>query len=185
MDFLIQIDHQLLFLINTTLSNSLFDWLMPAITDLHKTSFFKVGFVPFLYCLMVRSKGPSRGGQLFLALLLTLGLSDFLGSQLFKKNFQRLRPGDNPVVEVQVRSSYGGYSFTSNHAANMAASATFVYFFFPKAFLLTAAFAISVMYSRVYNGVHFPADVLVGGLFGVLVATVMSHFIKRYKPELS
>lgn len=179
MNELIQLDHYLLNLINQAWANPFFDWLMPNITDLHKTTFFAIGFVPFIFVLMIRSKGFKSGSYHFVLLLLTLGLTDLAGNHLFKKNFQRLRPGDNPEVHVQVRSGYGGYSFISNHAANMGAAATYTFYFFPQAYWVVAPVAALVMYSRVYNGVHFPADVIVGALLGGLIATIVYRLRRR------
>lgn len=61
-------------------------------------------------------------------------------------------------------------SFPSGHAASAAAFAVGVGIERPRVAVAVAPVAAAVAYSRVYVGVHYPADVLVGALIGSGVA---------------
>ena len=58
----------------------------------------------------------------------------------------------------------------SNHAANMFSLAVILSHFYSKyrGFLFSFAFIIS--FSRVYVGVHFPGDIIVGALMGYAIS---------------
>ena len=61
--------------------------------------------------------------------------------------------------------------FFSAHAANSFALATFFYFSFRKFssnFKYLFFWAIIVSYSRIYIGVHFPGDIIIGSCFGII-----------------
>lgn len=65
----------------------------------------------------------------------------------------------------------GTYGFISSHAANTFALAMFLFLFFRKKINYFGIFiflwALFVSYSRIYNGVHYPADVAVGAIVGM------------------
>jgi undecaprenyl-diphosphatase len=68
-------------------------------------------------------------------------------------------------------------SFPSGHAATSFACATMLSFFVPRwapAFFVLAA---AIGWSRVYNGVHYPLDVLGGAALGVVVATALRWLV--------
>ena len=50
--------------------------------------------------------------------------------------------------------------------------------FFPQAKLILIPFAVVIAYSRVYNGVHYPSDVLAGALAGVLIGLAIAYLAK-------
>lgn len=45
--------------------------------------------------------------------------------------------------------------------------------------IILAIFAVLIMFSRVYCGVHYPADVLVGALIGIFGAFIVNAFFNR------
>jgi undecaprenyl-diphosphatase len=177
MEKLLEWDHSLLHYINVLLANSWFDVFFPAITDLHKSLIFNLVAYPFFIGLFYW-KFKRVGFLIFFGLLLCLGLSDISGS-FIKKNVQRTRPADTTGVEVITRSPYGGYSFASNHATNMFALAMYSSSFIPPLSVPLYSMAVLVSYSRVYNGVHFPSDVLFGGLLGTLWGILISRAVKK------
>lgn len=179
MDFLYELDKGLLLQINRHWANSWFDVFFPAITDLHKNPWALLIIVGFFLTLFVKRFGR-YGIGLFLILLLALGTTDLIGNRAFKKTVARSRPGDALSSVVIVRSPYGGYSFTSNHAANMFCLAKYVSELVPGARVLTYSFAALVSYSRVYNGVHYPSDVAGGGLLGWLIGWLYSLAGKEF-----
>ena len=98
-------------------------------------------------------------------------------TNLFKVQFQRLRPCYNEEIKSLVRlvkpTCGGRYSFFSGHASNSFALAVFFSSIMKSNYrlltpiLLFIAFLIA--YSRVYIGVHFPLDIFVGAIAGSLI----------------
>lgn len=118
----------------------------------------------------------------------TVALTDMTGTYVFKHNFQRLRPCGDPEFSSLVRllvDHCGGYGFTSNHAANHFGMAAFIFITFRHIFRnwvwIAFAWAFFIAYSQVYVGLHYPLDVIAGGLVGVIMGFSMgSIFNKRY-----
>ena len=119
----------------------------------------------------------------------TVILSNFISSDIIKVNIYRVRPCNDPLLIDKINFLIGyrpqSSSFTSSHATNHFAMATFFFFTLQKYIGKTAwlfmLWAAIICFSQVYVGVHFPLDVICGGiigyLFGYLSAT---SFNKRY-----
>ena len=71
----------------------------------------------------------------------------------------------------------GQYGFVSSHAANTFALAMFVGMLFRKKLkwmlVLMLFWAGFVSYSRIYTGVHYPADIVAGALLGAGVGFLL------------
>lgn len=160
-------DQKLFHFINTDLSNPIFDWLMPLVTDLHKISLVQLFVLPLILLLWFKFKGKKML-PILLGLILSVAASDLVSYRILKPTFQRPRP---PAVEneIQLRTHrYAGHSFPSNHAANNFAAASFLSYCYPASTPVFLAIASLIAFSRVYVGVHYPLDVLAGALLGTL-----------------
>lgn len=73
-------------------------------------------------------------------------------------------------------------SFPSGHAATSAAGAVILAYLLGRWGLPLGALAAAVCYSRVYIGVHYPVDVLVGAALGAAVALVAVEAVRRLRP---
>lgn len=178
MNYLYELDIHLLITINRHWTHPWLDVFFPFITDLHKGPWFFWIVVPLIFGSLLWRYGRSSL-MIFVILLMALGTADLVGNHAFKKPVARARPGDGVHKEmVIVRSPYGGYSFTSNHAANMFCLAKYVSDFLPQSRVIFYPVATLVAYSRVYNGVHYPSDVLGGGVLGWLIGWMYSYFAK-------
>ena len=83
---------------------------------------------------------------------------------------------------VNALSTFGNFdSFPSAHTAFAFAIATFVYYYSKSTGVVLFFLALLVGVSRVYVGVHFPLDILVGALIGWLVPWLLICVFKRSK----
>ncbi|MCB9306218.1 MAG: phosphatase PAP2 family protein [Lewinellaceae bacterium] len=175
------LDSMLFYWINTGTSNALFDAIMPLFRD----KWFWAPLYLFIGTFAWSNFGK-KGWIIVLGLVATVGFADFSSSSLVKKNVQRLRPCNDPVMvdSVRLRVSCGsGFSFTSSHAANHFAAALYLIGLFGGMSRwvrpLALSWATAIAFSQVYVGVHYPGDVLAGGMLGALIGWWMSRIAGR------
>tara|TARA_B100001123_G_C15012037_1_gene907964 strand:+ start:137 stop:673 length:537 start_codon:yes stop_codon:yes gene_type:complete len=174
-DLILNIDQAILIFINQTLSNSLFDFLMPLFDDVKN-------WIPFILALWIYLSYRDKENRLRLLILIPLVIiiGDQLGRYIKHMEF-RDRPWFALGDLVNHLGGNGGkhYSFPSNHALNTAASmAVFssLYKNYSKYFWM---YLFIIMFSRVYIGVHYPLDVLSGAVLGVLIGFGCFRLIKK------
>ncbi|MFC6999720.1 phosphatase PAP2 family protein [Rufibacter roseus] len=141
-------------------------------------------FYLLLVCLLIYFY-RRRGALMVLTLAASVGLADFVSSGIFKPFFERLRPCHEEVLgaTIFVVDGCGGrYGFVSSHAANSFAIAVYVIFLLkPRQWLLKVFlvfWAVLISYSRVYLGVHYPGDIMVGAIIGCLAAWLGLYLYK-------
>ncbi len=112
---------------------------------------------------------------------LAITIADQVCATLIRPEVCRLRPSNpaNPLSEmVHIVGGYrgGSYGFPSCHAANSFALASFLTLLFAnrKLSLFIFAWAVLNSYSRVYLGVHYPGDLLVGAIIGTAAGLAMA-----------
>lgn len=112
---------------------------------------------------------------------LAITIADQVCATLIRPEVCRLRPSnpENPLSEmVHIVGGYrgGSYGFPSCHAANSFALASFLTLLFAnrKLSLFIFVWAVLNSYSRVYLGVHYPGDLLVGAIIGTAAGLAMA-----------
>jgi undecaprenyl-diphosphatase len=103
-----------------------------------------------------------------------VGAADLL-AKLGKTLVHRHRP-----FAHQIGPSERTHSFPSGHAATAFAGATVLAAFLPRWRVPLFALAVLIGLSRLYNGVHFPTDVVAGAVLGGLVGLVVLRIARRY-----
>jgi len=142
-------------------------------------------YILLLYFLIRKYKLKSIYIILLIVLLITL--SDQISTQLFKNVFQRFRPCHNQqligIVHLVNGHCGGKYGFVSSHASNSFALAVFMCLLFKnKYFTVSMLFwAFIVSYSRIYLGVHYPADVFCGACLGTGLSFLIYFFYTKLK----
>ena len=114
-----------------------------------------------------------RRPALLVTLLLAVGGADAL-TVLIKQVVPRHRP-----FEHQLGPSERTHSFPSGHTATAFAGATVLSAFAPRYRVAFYALACLIGFSRLYNGVHYPTDVLAGAVLGVLTALLLLGGARR------
>lgn len=176
MDNLIFLDKELTLLING-LHSPAFDAFFYAATSM---LLWVPLFLTILWMIFRRQGG--RGLVTIIVIGLLILIADQLTSGLMKPLFERLRPTHDGVMQYLVHTvnGYRGglYGFASSHAANTFAIATFLTLVVRRWSLSLSmmAWAIVNSYGRIYQGVHFLGDVVVGAIIGILVGRLVYEF---------
>ena len=146
-------------------------WLDPIMFFLTHTLAWTPLFMVLLYFIV---KAHGKYSWIFLiGLTLTITCADQVTSSVMKPHFQRLRPSHDPAIStaVHIVNNYKGgrYGFASSHAANTFGAAAFIVLLLRRRYPGVGwlfLWAGLVSYTRIYLGVHYPGDLIVGGLIG-------------------
>lgn len=161
---------------NSTLQNPFLDWLMPLASG-------NPAFIPLLLALGIALvvKGNTRVRVMLLLLLLILPLGDTFICNTIKHAVMRLRPFAALDGVHQLVLAGRDNSMPSAHSANWAAATMIVFIYFGRRSLwFMVPLGLTVSFSRIYNGVHFPADVLAGWILGAGYAATGVWLLEQF-----
>jgi membrane-associated phospholipid phosphatase len=209
MHWLQALDTRLFDFINRSLANPFFDWLMPVLSGNNgvKNAFIVLAGMVGIALLCFGNR------RLRLCVLLTtliVATNDGLICNTLKHAVARPRPfvtlpearlfGEigkgyiPPQINeygVDMAANKGSHnSMPSSHAANWFAATMALFLFYRKSLRFMLPLALTVAFSRIYNGVHYPSDVLVGAIIGagyaaaaaIAVESVWQYFGKKWFP---
>lgn len=176
MEELISLDKELFLFLNGLGSES-YDEFWKIITK-------QLNWAPFIlavFYLIQRKIGWKNFGIVILLLAVLIAFTDQI-TNLFKYSFERLRPCNDTDVNgiARIVIHRDSFSFFSGHASNSMATTTFIFLLLRKHYKFTFLlflFPLIFAFSRIYLGLHFPSDILVGYLFG---ATFGFGFYRLY-----
>ena len=169
-----------LFLFLNNLGSQYYDnfWIFLSRTEAN-VMFYLVVLIAYIYSIN-NKKRTKILFRLIITIAILITISDQT-SNLFKDSFQRLRPCYNELISDSLRlvkdSCGGRYGFFSAHASNSFSLAIFFGLLLRSSnkllILLFAIYAFLISYSRIYLGVHYPIDIIVGIIFGTINAIVL------------
>jgi undecaprenyl-diphosphatase len=164
-----QWDEQMLVLLNS-FHTPLLDPVMLLIT---RTDFWIPLYAGLIY--LIFTKYRKEGWLVMAGVAITILVADQTTSSIMKPFFQRLRPSQEPGLRdiIHIVNDYRGglYGFASSHAANTTGIALFCFLLFRRTYKwigLIFIWTIIMTYSRIYLGVHYPGDILVGAIVGIM-----------------
>jgi len=144
-------------------------------------------WVPFYLFLLVfiTLNFKIKGCWWAVSLIMTAIIGDLVSSHWMKNLIFRLRPCQDPAIadNIRILANYCpvSSSFTSSHACNHFALATFIFLTLrhtSRWWGAIFAWAFFVAYAQVYVGVHYPIDVAGGALLGTLIGLGTSHLFR-------
>ena len=167
---LLEYDTQLFIFLNS-LGNETWDTLWLIITN-------KLTFIPLYLGLLILVYLKFGWKKLLFIIVIIAALITFTDqfTNVVKRSVLRFRPCAcdeiKDVIRYIAERCSRNRSFFSGHASNSMAAAIFggllLKPYYKKLIYILILWSIIVAYSRIYVGVHFPVDVIIGMAFGAL-----------------
>ncbi len=161
-------DVQIFYYLNKRIRNRLFDILLSYITHLGGI-YFNLTLIIFLLVLQP-AENPFIGVELALVQI---------SSQIFVHTVKRLINRKRPYLNLEdiqiINEPLENYSFPSGHTTASFSTAYLLSLCIPHFSLLFFSLAVLVAVSRIYLGLHYPSDILMG----ILTALIFSKLVQE------
>jgi undecaprenyl-diphosphatase len=183
LDIIIQKDKELLIFLNN-LGSEQWDSFWLIITN----QFSWTPLFLFMFYLIFKTFGWKKGGFVIVSLIVLVAFSDQFVN-LIKDSVERLRPNNDPEIKHLLRhlKNPQSFSFISGHATTSTFFSVFMILLLREKYkyiYLILLFPLVFAYSRLYLGVHFPIDISLGILTGVLLANGYYFLFKKADKKL-
>ena len=170
-EFIIQKDKEFMIFLNNLGSES-WDFFWIKVTNKRVW----ITLYALLLYLIFKSVGTKKGIAILIIAAVLITFADQF-TNLIKYTFERLRPSNDPSINEKLRVLHKstGFSFFSGHSSNSFANTTFLFLLLRKYYKymgLLFIWPILFAYSRIYVGVHYPSDIFVGMIFGILTGFI-------------
>jgi undecaprenyl-diphosphatase len=164
------IDQSFFLDINHDITNPFFDAVFPRLREL--TYVFWLLLIVYFWFKKERK----------LALLMTAGIiAGAMFTYPVKFIIDRARPYDQIASTRLLTPSESDPSFPSGHSEMSFLAATVVSRFHPEYSKYLYAFSVMVALSRIYDGVHYPIDVIGGAIIGIIIGKLIIMLAQRKK----
>lgn len=151
-------------------------------------------YLTLLFVVIKNNETMAQIGLVVLSCALCVLLADGMADGIMKPLTMRLRPINDPEVREMITLVAGvadkNYSFFSAHAANTMAISTFMALLMRNARMTTALviWSLTNCWTRIYLGMHYPSDIAVGIIWGIICGAVVyagyRRVYKRISPKL-
>jgi len=150
---------------------------------LDKVAIFFAEYLQYfvVFCLLLfLVKNLRRNLEMVIFAFAAAIFSRFIITEIIRYFFPRIRPFVENSVNLLIGYNTTESSFPSGHAAFFFALSMVVYFYNKKAGILffIASFLISI--SRVFSGIHWPSDILVGAIVGIFSGWIILKISKKF-----
>lgn len=173
------LDRALFLFFNVTLANPITDTVMPVLSaDWYLRILYGVAI-----CLLL-IKGDAKVRWLVIFSAVTLLFTDQVSAGFLKPLIARARPCQSMSDIHLLVGCGGGMSMPSSHAANAFGQAALFSLTLRRTRWYLWAFAALVAASRVFVGVHYPGDVIIGAGIGVMTAIALVFLFRQLSGRL-
>lgn len=152
--------------------NPVLDKIMIVLSTIGDAGLLWIGVAILLICM---KKYRKCGLQVAVAMLLTF----IVGNLILKNMIHRDRPcWIDPSITLLVKSP-SDFSFPSGHSMNGFTASVSILLCDKKLGIPAVILASAIAFSRLYNFVHFPTDVIAGIVIGIVSALFVNYLFQR------
>lgn len=159
-----------------SIANPFFDFLFQLITMCGE-QIVLISIISSIYWALDKKFGEYIAYSVLTSVLLNNAVKDI---------FKMKRPIGEEGIRTLREKTATGYSFPSGHTQSSASfyGAMAIYLKKKAMYIIATIMIILIGFSRLYLGVHYPKDVIVGGILGVLTSLICYKLYNRFENKM-
>ena len=159
-----------------SIANPFFDFLFQLIT-IFGEQIVLISIISIIYWALDKKFGEYIAYSVLTSVLLNNAIKDI---------FKMTRPRGEEGIRTLREQTATGYSFPSGHTQSASSfyGAMAIYLKNRAMYIIATVMIILIGFSRLYLGVHYPKDVIVGGMLGVLTSLICYKLYNRVENKM-